>query len=96
MAEVKDQRHPQYTKDRQIINELLAQTTPSNRDYAELARLSIRYKGFVGARDIQSDLLKILHNWQLTEETLFEQTRQLYATGQAYQPKKGDEPEDWS
>ena len=67
MAEVKDQRHPQYTKDRQIVNELLAQTTPSNRNYAELASLSIRYKGFVGARDIQADLLKVLHNWQLTE-----------------------------
>ena len=56
MAEAKDQRHPQHTKDRQILNDLLAQTTPNNRDHAELARLTIRYKGFVGARDIQADI----------------------------------------
>ncbi|MCA6623977.1 MAG: DUF3288 family protein, partial [Pseudanabaena sp. M165S2SP1A06QC] len=49
MAEVKDQRHPQYTKDRQIVNDLLPQSAPSNRDYADLARLIVRYKGFVGA-----------------------------------------------
>ena len=95
MAEVKDQRHPQYTKDRQIVNELLVQTTPSNRDYAELARLSIRYKGFVGARDIQADLIKVLHNWQLTEEELFVKTRQIHAIGKVYKGRDEGQ-DDWA
>lgn len=95
MAEVKDQRHPQYTKDRQIVNELLAQTTPSNRDYAELARLSIRYKGFVGARDIQADLIKVLHNWHLTEEELFVKTRQIHAIGKVYMGRDEGQ-DDWA
>ncbi|MFN5863095.1 MAG: DUF3288 family protein, partial [Pseudanabaena sp.] len=57
MVEIKDQRHPQYTKDRQVLNNLLAQNSPSNRDFADLARLTIRYKGFMGAKDIQEDLI---------------------------------------
>jgi hypothetical protein len=95
MAEVKDQRHPQYTKDRQIVNELLAQTAPSNRDYAELGRLIVRYKGFVGARDIQADLLKVLNNWQLTEEALFIKTRAIHAIGKVYMAQDEGQ-DDWS
>jgi hypothetical protein len=95
MAEVKDQRHPQYTKDRQIVNELLAQSTPSNRDYAELGRLIVRYQGFVGARDIQADLLKVLNNWQLTEEALFIKTRAIHAIGKVYMAQDEGQ-DDWS
>jgi hypothetical protein len=78
-----------------VVNRLL-DSQPDPKNLADLARLRIRYRSFPGARDIQRNLDIILQNWQLTEESLFEQTRQLYATGQAYQPKKGDEPEDWS
>ncbi len=95
MAEIKDQRHPQYTKDRQIVNELLTQTEPSNRDQAELGRLIVRYKGFVGARDIQADLLKVLNNWQLTEEALFIKTRAIHAIGKVYMAQDEDQ-DDWS
>jgi hypothetical protein len=95
MAEVKDQRHPQYTKDRQIVNDLLAQTAPSNRDYAELGRLIVRYQGFVGARDIQADLLKVLNNWQLTEEALFIKTRAIHAIGKVYMAQDEGQ-DDWS
>jgi hypothetical protein len=84
MADKKDQRHPQYTKDRQIVNELLTQGNPSNRDYADLARLIVRYKDFLGARDIQVDLLKILNNWQFSEEELFAKTRAIHAIGKVY------------
>jgi hypothetical protein len=90
-----DQTHPQDRKDSEVVNRLLS-SQPEPKNLADLARLLIRYNNFPGAREIQKNLQKVLHNWQLTEETLFEQTRQLYATGQAYQPKKGDEPEDWS
>jgi hypothetical protein len=90
-----DQTHPQDKKDSEVVNRLLT-SQPEPKNLADLARLLIRYNNFPGAREIQKKLQVVLHNWQLTEETLFEQTRQLYATGQAYQPKKGDEPEDWS
>ena len=95
MAEIKDQRHPQYTKDRQILNDLLMQNTPSNRDLAELARLTVRYKYFVGARDIQSDLLKVLNNWQFSEETLFAKTRAIHAIGKVYMAQDEGQ-DDWA
>ncbi len=95
MAEVKDQRHPQYSKDRQILNELLIQTAPTNRDRAELARLIVRYKDFVGARDIQADLLKVLSAWQFTEETLFAKTRAIHAIGKVY-TSQDEDTDDWS
>jgi len=95
MAEVKDQRHPQYTKDRQILNDLLVQTTPSNRDYADLARLIIRYKEFLGARDIQADLLKVLDNWQLNKEVLFAKTREIHAIGRVYM-SQDEGQDDWA
>ena len=95
MVEAKDQRHPQYTKDRQILNELLVRTTPSNRDCAELARLIVRYKDFVGARDIQADLLKGLNNWQFTEETLFAKTRAIHAIGKVYM-SQDEGQDDWA
>jgi hypothetical protein len=95
MAEAKDQRHPQYTKDRQILNDLLVQATPSNRDYAELARLIVRYKDFVGARDIQADLLKALNNLQLTEDVLFAKTRAIHAIGKVYMAQDEGQ-DDWA
>ena len=95
MAEIKDQRHPQYTKDRQIINDLLMQNSPSNRDFADLARLTIRYKGFMGARDIQADLTKVLTNWQLTEEELFAKTRVIHAIGKVYMAQDEGQ-DDWA
>ncbi len=95
MADVKDQRHPQYTKDRQIVNDLLPQSAPSNRDYADLARLIVRYKGFVGARDIQADLLKVLNNWQLTEEALFTKTRAIHEVGKVYMAQDEGQ-DDWA
>ncbi|MBD2187931.1 DUF3288 family protein [Pseudanabaena mucicola] len=95
MAEVKDQRHPQYTKDRQIVNDLLSQSTPTKRDYADLARLIIRYKSFVGARDIQADLLKVLSSWHLTEEELFAKTREIHAVGKVYM-SQDEGQDDWA
>jgi len=95
MAEIKDQRHPQYTKDRQIINDLLMQNSPSNRDFADLARLTIRYKEFMGARDIQADLIKVLTNWQLTEEELFAKTRAIHAIGKVYMAQDEGQ-DDWA
>ncbi|GGA22497.1 DUF3288 family protein [Okeania sp. KiyG1] len=88
-----EQQHPQYHKDREIVNTLLTEKdTPYN--LAELARLKIRYRGFPGARDIQKDLEKVLAKWDLTEEKLYEKTREIHRQGQVYK-RQNNEQEDW-
>lgn len=94
MAEKQDQQHPQWSSDRQIANTLLA-GDPTDYNLSELARLRIRYNGFPGARDIQADLDKVLEQWGLTEEELFEKTRQIHQTSQIYQGRN-NQREDWS
>lgn len=94
-AASKDQQHPLYSNDRQIVDTLL-QEQPTDYYLAELARLRIRYQGFPGARDIQEDLAKVLTQWQLTEEELFAKTRQLHQTTQIYRGKGRSSQEDWS
>lgn len=93
---LKDQQHPQSKTDRAAVNSLLA-ADPSDWNLAELARLRVRYQGFPGARDIQQDLDTILKRWNLTEEQLFETTRQLHANARIFKvgTRKADE-EDWS
>lgn len=81
----RSQQHPQASGDRQILNPLLNVEEPSDLQLADLARLRIRYHGFPGARDIQTDLDRVLQKWKLTEEQLFEQTRELHAQRAVYQ-----------
>jgi hypothetical protein len=90
----KDQQHPLWSTDRQIADTLLS-GEPTHYNLAELARLKIRYHGFPGARDIQADLDKVLQKWDLTEETLFERTRQIHQTTSVYKVR-GTKIEDWS
>ncbi|MEG5046027.1 DUF3288 family protein [Microcoleus sp. B4-C1] len=93
LEKTQDQQHPQYKRDRASVDTLLAgEATEYN--LSELARLIIRYRGFPGARDIQSDLKKVLQQWNYTEETLYEQTRKIHATGEVYRRQKSDQ-EDW-
>ncbi|HEY9638702.1 MAG TPA: DUF3288 family protein [Coleofasciculaceae cyanobacterium] len=94
-AENKDQQHPQEKRDRDIVERLL-QEEPNNYNYAELARLRIRYCGFPGARELQQSLDKALQRWQLTEEQLFELTRHLHASGQVYRRGDANGQDDWS
>lgn len=90
-----EQQHPQEKQDRETINRLFSEAvTPYN--LAELARLKIRYRNFPGARQIQRDLELLLTQWGLTEEQLYETTRQLHAAGKVYQLRQGDEQQDWS
>ncbi|NEQ35197.1 MAG: DUF3288 family protein [Okeania sp. SIO3I5] len=88
-----EQQHPQYRKDREIVDNLLKE---EDTDYnlAELARLKIRYRGFPGAKDIQEDLEKVLQKWELTEEKLYEKTRQIHRNGKVYKKHNNDQ-EDW-
>ena len=76
-SDLRDQQHPLYGTDRQIVNTLLNETM-TDHHLAELARLKIRYRGFPGARDIQKDLEIVLEKWQLTDEQLFSKTRELH------------------
>ncbi len=98
MADVqneKDYLHPQYKKDRETLNTLLA-GSPSNLNMAELARLRIRYDGFQGARDIQRDLDRALEKWGLTEAELFAKTREVHRTETVFTPTWIKKGEDWS
>ena len=87
-------QHPQYKRDRTSVDTLVA-SEATDYNLSELARLIIRYRGFPGARDIQSDLKKVLQKWNHTEETLYEQTRKIHATGEVYRRQKSDQ-EDWA
>lgn len=91
----KEQQHPQYTSDRQIVNSLMG-GEPSDYNLAELARLIMRYQGFPGAHDIQADLQKVMKQWKFTEDSLFEKTRELHQTGDIYRNVSGRGGEDWS
>ena len=90
-----DQQHPLWYRDRSVLDGLL-KSDPSDRNLAECARLLIRYQGFPGARDIQSDLLKLLKQWRLSEEDLFQKTRQIHLSGTVYRSSKSDQQDDWS
>ncbi|MEC4811721.1 MAG: DUF3288 family protein [Scytonema sp. PMC 1069.18] len=90
-----DQQHPLYNRDRPIVESLLLQEA-TNYNLAELARLRIRYQRFPGARDIQQSLDQVLQRWGLTEEELFEKTRQIHSAGGVYKSRGKREEEDWN
>lgn len=91
----KEQQHPLYNRDRPIVENLLAQEA-TDYNLAELARLRMRYQGFPGARDIQRDLDKVMQQWGLTEEELFERTCQIHSLGGVYKSRGKREEEDWT
>ena len=93
--ESKDYLHPQYKKDRALLDSILA-GEPDKLNMAELARLRIRYDGFQGARDIQKDLDKALEQWGITEDALFEKTRALHQSETVFTPTWIKKGEDWS
>lgn len=92
--EQKDQEHPLWKSDREIVDGLLTGEA-TDWNLAELARLRIRYNGFPGARDIKTDLDKVLKQWSLSEDALFEKTRQIHAESQPYKGR-GAKRDDWS
>jgi len=94
--ENKDQQHPQEKKDGEVVERLLGESATDN-NLAEIARLRVRYGGFPGARNMQRNLDIVLERWNLTEEGLFELTRQIHLEGRAYKRNSnGEEPEDWT
>ena len=91
-----EQKHPLGHIDREIIKNILIEGK-NEHNLAEVARLRIRYHNFPGARDIQHDLDVILEQWEVTEEELFAQARQIHAEEKVYRKRKDSEDrEDWS
>lgn len=93
-ASQQEQQHPQYQRDRIIVDSLL-RAEPSDYNLAELARLKVRYQGFPGSHDIQTDLTKLLKKWQLTETTLFQKTQDIHARGPIY-TQRDNKRGDWN
>ena len=91
----KDYLHPQYRKDRETLNTVMAGNA-SSLNMAEVARLRIRYDGFQGARDIQRDLDAALKKWSLTEAELFAKTQEIHKTETVFTPTWIKKGEDWS
>lgn len=94
----RDQQHPQYATDRDLLNQVMARVQEQPRSdwvLAEVARLRIRYQGFPGARDLQRDLDEILQQWGLSEEELFAQTRKIHERGQVYD-RSFSKRDDWA
>jgi hypothetical protein len=89
-------QHPQENSDRQIIARIVGEpATPEN--LAEIARLSIRYQNFPGAKEIHTLLNKIMEEWGMTPETLFVETRELYSKGKLGRDHLNSEQiQDWS
>ena len=90
-----DYLHPQYKKDREMLDSIMAGDV-SSTNMAELARLRIRYDGFLGARDIQSDLDKTIAKWGMTEDELFAKTREIHQKETVFTPTWLKKGEDWS
>lgn len=93
MSVILDQKHPLYATDRELVNQLLS-ASPTDRNLADLARLTIRYQDFPGARDIQRDLTKLIQQWDYTTETLFAFTRLLHDRERVYSTQS--DRDDWA
>ena len=91
----KDQQHPLYNRDRPLIDILLAQDA-TDYNLSELARMRVRYQGFPGARDIQTNLDQVLQRWGLTEAELFAKTRQIHNQGGIYKSRGKKDEQDWN
>lgn len=78
---MKEQNHPLYLVDRDHLNRLMAKDSPEDQDLIDLARLFIRYEGFPGATDLQSDMAKILNLWGISKESLNSRTKDIWEKG---------------
>ena len=66
--------------DRDLVDGLLAATTPSDEQLVDAARLLIRYDGFPGAVALKADLEKVIKLWKLSRDQLNARV-QLWAAG---------------
>ena len=74
-----EQTHPLHGTDKKIIDNLITKETPEDFDLINLARLINRYDNFPGEIEIKADIEKILKFWNLTQDNLFEKTKNLWS-----------------
>jgi len=86
---MKEQNHPLYANDRDIVDRLMGVNSPNNREIVDLARLFLRYDGFPGAFDLQDDLRKILKLWNISKTILNEKAKEIWQSG--YRPGMNDD-----
>lgn len=75
------QRHPLYEQDRPIVDRLLRQSTPTDLDIVDCARLANRYSGFPGHPDLMADLRTAASTWGFDRSTLNAASRAIWAGG---------------
>ena len=76
-----EQSHPLHALDRQVVDALLAASSPSDAHLVDAARLLNRYDGFPGATDLREDLDRVLRLWGLDRSSLQARTRAIWAAG---------------
>ncbi|MEY3464276.1 MAG: hypothetical protein RLZZ468_2054 [Cyanobacteriota bacterium] len=76
-----EQAHPLHALDRDVVDRLLAVTTPADEHLVDAARLLMRYQGFPGATDLQDDLARVLRLWGMDRDQLQARTRAIWAAG---------------
>lgn len=75
------QEHPLYNRDRPVVNHLLQVQSPRDQDLVDAARLLQRYHNFPGAEDIQNDLTRAIKAWGLSQASLYQRSRAVWASG---------------
>ena len=76
-----EQSHPLYKIDREHVDRLLSKHSPTAEDLVDLARLLIRYEGFLGAADLQRDMNKTLKLWGFPRESLNKKVQEIWSKG---------------
>ena len=74
-----EQIHPLHSTDKRIIDSLITKEKPEDFDLINLARLINRYDNFPGENEIKEDIKKILKFWKITKDSLFFNTKKLWA-----------------
>ena len=75
------QQHPLHSRDRPVVDRLLRVRSPGEQDLVDVARLLQRYHNFPGAEDIQNDLRTAIKTWRLSQASLYQRSRAIWAKG---------------
>ena len=75
------QQHPLHGRDRPVVDRLLQVSSPRDQDLVDAARLLQRYRNFPGAQDIKDDLKAAIQTWGLSQASLYQRSRAVWAGG---------------
>ena len=77
----RQQQHPLHSRDRPVVDRLLQVQSPRDQDLVDVARLLQRYRNFPGAEDIKNDLRTAIKQWGLSQASLYQRSRTIWANG---------------